>query len=234
MSAQSSMDRPPLSGRRVGDVIDGLCEARYRLWRDVRGNCFSGQETGNMTGQIPDRVVYQEREYALAGIGGQGLFDPTEHGLQVYSITTACWRGYLCEYSVEDDQLFLTALRVGAAAPPDELFGAPVRLGDQAAAYGPIRVRQPFTGGLLLGAGFIEELYVHMGHQPAWKYTEVLELTFDDGRLVAVNDHLQLMARRRAECSTPTPTDPIHPTDPLQPDPWADDLALEHGYSPML
>jgi hypothetical protein len=118
------------------------------------------------------------------------------------------------------------------------LFGASVRLGEEAAEYWPIRVRQPFTGGLLLGAGFIRELYVHMGHQPAWKYTEVLELTFDDGRLTLVHDRSELMGQRRAAKGTATDplpsTDPLHPTDPLQPDPWSDDMALDHGYSPML
>jgi hypothetical protein len=110
----------------------------------------------------------------------------------------------------------------------------------QTAAYRPIRVRQPFTGGLLLGAGFIDALYVHMGHHPAWKYTTVLELTFDDGRLTVVHDRSHLMAQRRAAYTTHTPMDslreanPLHPTDPLAPDPWIDDTALDHGYSPML
>lgn len=193
-----------------------------------------------MTAQISDLVIYQGTQYALTGISGWGLFDPHEHGLQVGMISTGCWRGYLCEYTVEDDQLFLTSLQVGAADPPSELFGARVRLGDDAPQYRPIRARQAFTGGLLLGAGFIWNLYVHMGHQPAWKYTSVLELTFDDGRLAAVHDHSELMAYRRAAhaAHTPTdpldPTDPLHPTDPLAPDPWIDDMALEHGYSPML
>jgi hypothetical protein len=193
-----------------------------------------------MTAQIPDTVVYRRQgRYALAGIGGYGLFDPSEHGLRVGMISTACRRGCLCEYTIEDDQLFLTALELGVAEPPAELFGAQVRRG-QTAAYSPLRVRQPFTGGLLLGAGFLEELYVHMGHQPAWKYTTVLELTFDDGRLAVVQDRSDLMAQRRAAYATHTPMDPLrganplHPTDPLAPDPWIDDTALGHGYSPML
>ena len=192
-----------------------------------------------MTAQMSDIVLTGEGRYALVGISGSGLFDPSEHGLRLGMISTACWRGYVCEYTVEDDQLFLTALELSAAEPPDEIFGAEVRLGETA-EYWPIRVRQPFTGGLLLGAGFIEELYVHMGHQPAWKYTTVLELTFDGGRLTVVHDRSELMAQRRAEYATRTTTDPLpwaaplHQTDPLAPDAWVDDTALDHGYSPML
>ncbi len=193
-----------------------------------------------MTAQIPDTVVYRgETNFALVGICGSGLFDPSEHGLRVGMISTACWRGFLCEYTVEDGQLLLTAVELGVAEPPAELFGAHVYRG-RAAAYRPIRVRQPFTGGLLLGARLIDELYVHMGHQPAWKYTTVLELTFDGGRLAGVHDRSELMAQRRATYATRTPIDPLqgtnppHPTDPLAPDPWVDDPAFDHGYSPML
>jgi hypothetical protein len=32
------------------------------------------------------------------------------------------------------------------------------------------------------------ELYVHMGFQPAWKYRTVLELLFDEGKLVKIRD----------------------------------------------
>jgi hypothetical protein len=139
-------------------------------------------------------------------------------------LSTGCWRGYRCEYTVDDDQLFLTALEVSAADPPGELFGARVRLDGDAPAYSPIRVRQEFTGGLLLGTGFIEDLYVNMGHHPAWKYITVLEFTFDDGQLAAVHDRSELMAQRRAK-GTHAATDPPHQTDPLASDPWTDDTA---------
>jgi hypothetical protein len=198
------------------------------------------RNTEEMTAQIPDTVVYRGHgEYALVGISGYGLFDPGEHGLRVGMIGTACWRGLLREYTVEDGQLFLTALELGVTEPPAELFGAHVRRG-RAAVYRPIQVRQPFTGGLLLGARFIHDLYVHMGHQPAWKYATVLELSFDDGQLASEHDRSELMARRRATYATRTSIDPLqgsnplHPTDPLAPDAWTDDIALAHGYSPML
>lgn len=95
-----------------------------------------------MTAQIPDTVLYGTGRYDLAGVGGYGLFDPGEHGLQVGMISTACWRGFICEYTVEDNQLFLTSLELGGAELPEELFGAPVRRG-RTAEYWPIRVGQP-------------------------------------------------------------------------------------------
>jgi hypothetical protein len=177
-----------------------------------------------MTAQLHDVVVYRKRRYAVTGVVGQGLFDPAEHGLRVQTIHTACWRGYLCEYAVQDNQLFLTALEAGMAEPPGELFGARARLGRAIAAYWPIRVRQPFTGGLLLGAGFIQELYVHMGFAPPWKYRRVLELTFGDGRLLGAEDRSKLVARARIARGAPMPTDPF--------DPWIQTV-FAHRYPPM-
>lgn len=151
-----------------------------------------------MAGQIEDVVVVEGRMYALVGVNGLGLFEPDQHGLQVRMTTTACRRGYVCEYAVDDDGLFLTGLRLGMARPPARLFGADLRVIGSAATYSTLRVPLCFAGGLLLGARPTHDLYGHMGQHPVWNYTEVLELLFDDGRLVAVCDRSELMKQRRA------------------------------------
>jgi hypothetical protein len=151
-----------------------------------------------MTAQVDDVVVFRGHMYALIGVNGRGLFEPGEHGLQVHMMTNACRRGYVCEYAVKDDQLTLIALRLGMAEPPTQLFGADLRFIGSAATYSPIRVPLLFTGGLLLGARFIRDPYAQMGRHPAWKYAEVLELSFSDGRLGEVADHSELTAERRA------------------------------------
>jgi hypothetical protein len=152
-----------------------------------------------VTAQISDQVHYREKVYDLVGIDGYGLFDPADEGLTVRMISTACWRGYICVYRVVDDRLLLTALALGMDSPPDELFGAtPLSNRHGETWYGPIAVPVNFTGGLLLGAGFLRELYVHMGFHPAWKYRCVYELIFDHGRLVAAYDRSEAIAQRRA------------------------------------
>jgi hypothetical protein len=180
-----------------------------------------------MTAQIADSVVYQNRWYDLAGFNGLGLFDPVEEGLRVHAMSTGCWRGYICEFTVEDAGLFLTGLELGLTEPPGELFGARLRRGNWGAEYSPIRVRQPYDGGLLLAAGFVESLYVHMGHHPAWKYANVLELIFDDGSLTAVHDRSELMAQRRAAQGT------LSPKDLRDLDVWID-TTFDRTYPPML
>jgi len=151
-----------------------------------------------MTAQIEDVVVYRGRMYALIGVHGPRLFDPGEHGLQVHMTTPACRRGHVCEYAIDDERLLLTALRLSLAQPPTRLFGADVRMIGSAATYSPVSVPLPFAGRLLLGAGLSHDPDVSPGRHPARRYTEVLELLVDDGRLVAALDCSASVAQRRA------------------------------------
>jgi hypothetical protein len=49
-------------------------------------------------------------------------------------------------------------------------------------------VRVPFSGGLLLGQGFIRTTYVHMGFHPAWKFEKVAELLLEHGGVTSTLD----------------------------------------------
>jgi hypothetical protein len=190
-----------------------------------------------MTAQISDVVVYRRKTHCIAGINGSGLFDPAGHGITPVTISTACWRGYHCTYEVADGTLLLTKLNVGlggedrAAAERGEgpkLFGKVphrytirghsknLRTGEVKTSwessdflYEGLMEVVPFSGGLLLGADFIRELYVHMGYHPAWKYREVHELIFDKGRVVKEADRSAEMAEFRGMVQGPVgPTDP--------------------------
>ena len=70
-------------------------------------------------------------------------------------------------------------------------------------------LREPirFSGGLLLGEGFIEKLYVHMGFHPAWKYKTVREVIFEEGRVTEDLDRSREMKDLRARLTS----------EPLQP-----------------
>jgi hypothetical protein len=188
-----------------------------------------------MTAQISDVVGYRGKPHSIAGINGSGLFDPAEHGIQPVMISTACWRGYRCTYEV-DGSLFLTKVDIGlgegdrALAERGEgprLFGhLPLRYPDEDPTdlerlgassdfyYGGLREVMPFTGGLLLGHGFIRELYVHMGFHPAWKFREVHEVLFERGRVAKEADRSAEMAEFREMMAAR----PLGPTDPGKPE----------------
>lgn len=155
-----------------------------------------------MTAQFPDTIVVGRRRLSIAGVQGEGLFDPHSLGLHPVASCTACWRGYVCHYTVKDAQLVLAELDlslydedgppisgVEPTRPRDGLFDHVYKKLDLAVA---------FTGGLLAGQGFIRELYVHMGFHPAWKYRTVLELVFDGGRLTEQHNVSRKMQDIRA------------------------------------
>ena len=164
-----------------------------------------------MATQASDSVVHRETNYKLARRAGAGLLNVfAALGYRPQGICTACDAGYLAEYSVMDRRLFLSGLRV---EPPGEFyapnhvgelpepFGAPGNRGGLLGVFYYEGLSEPmdFTGGLILGDGFIRDLYFHGGSHPAWKYTQVLELIFDSDVLVEEYDRSASMADYRSQ-----------------------------------
>jgi hypothetical protein len=168
-----------------------------------------------MTAQIADTFRYQGKELTLAGISGAGLFDPADHGLNPKSWSTACWRGYRAHYMVMNEKLTLTTLEVSLTHPRGFHDGTPVRataptingitppilpeseLTRFEYKYKGLDLLIPYSGGLLLASDFIDELYVHMGFHPAWKYRHVHELIFESGVLEEERDVSEKMSAIR-------------------------------------
>ncbi len=181
-----------------------------------------------MTAQIPDEVSYRRRIYDLTAIDGEGLFDPEAYGLQTVSWSSACWRGYTLRYAVRRRKLLLDRFSVSlvdpAANPEDEsaLMTPPSIEGRTPTScrqqvpgycscdYTAMALPIPFTGGLLIGWDFIPELYVHMGFHPAWKFREVHELLFEEGRLIEGIDRSAQMEAIRARGKDPDPPPGVH------------------------
>lgn len=155
-----------------------------------------------MTAQFMDQVHYRDKTYALAGHQGDALFDPRAFGIHPMSSCTACWRGYVCSYALRDNTLFLDAISLSMFGQPP-VFMNVVPMPDNGqfkifdAVYEGLSYPVPFTGGILLADDFIEELYVHMGYHPAWKFRQVYELIFRDGTLIEEADHSESMHKLR-------------------------------------
>ena len=166
-----------------------------------------------MTAQASDRITYRDQEFSLVGWEGAGLFDPAQHGLKPFQVSTGNWVGYLCTYAVADSVLRLERLEIGLGADDRAaslrgegplLFGVRPRLTEQDsyALYENLGQVMAFSGTLTLGADFVWDMYVHMGFHPPWKYRVVWDLTFEAGKLLAETDRSADMARmREAEAS---------------------------------
>lgn len=171
-----------------------------------------------MTAQMSDLVELDGTTFVVAGVVGGPLFDPPSLGIEPSMISTACWRGYVCSYSVADEELTLVELMLGPHSRVAEseisstttLQGRRARRNKSMGTYvfDGLSFRIPFTGGLLVGHGFIRDLYVHMGFHPAWKYEDVRELLFTDGHVDAVQDRSAEMAEARRMIESGAAKDP--------------------------
>jgi hypothetical protein len=171
-----------------------------------------------MTAQIPDRLLIDGQEYAIAAIQGEEPFKPSALGLTTVAAGTACWRGYLCGYRVADGRLVLDrlSLRLGHLGDPTrppppapEINGvSPVVPEDGRslfnAVYENLGLELKFTGRIHAGQDFVTDLYEHMGFAPAWKFRTVRELVVERGVVTQNRDVSQEMARLRREMTNGT------------------------------
>ena len=155
-----------------------------------------------MTAQISDNFLLDQTEYVLAGISGKELFSPQAFGLTPVASCTACWRGYQAVFTILKEQLHLHTLSLNVK--DDNELPA---LGNATAEridshfltwrYEQADVAMDYTGGLLLGQDLIRKLSVHMGFQKVWKYERVVELIFENGRLIRRLDQSAKIAEIR-------------------------------------
>lgn len=163
-----------------------------------------------MTAQIDDYFLYDDHAYSVAGISAGSLFDPAILDIHPMGSSTACWRGYYVEYGLVGRHLTVINLHanfyeegegyqrmqgpaINGIVPTDLL----PECGGFNNHYEKINFHLEYSGGLLLADGFIEELYVHMGYQSAWKYERVRELVFENGILIKDHDRSEKMAQIR-------------------------------------
>ncbi len=155
-----------------------------------------------MTAQIPDALLLNDQRLSLVGVNGGGLFEPSAFGMHPFSRITSCWRGFVSEYKIVQDNFLLHRLQINLDGE------APLVNGVQSLApeggifnhvYEALDLPVAFTGNLLAAGDFIQELYVHMGFHPAWKYRKVFELVLNEGGVLETRDVSERMEEIRRE-----------------------------------
>jgi hypothetical protein len=159
-----------------------------------------------MTAQVPDTILIDNKPYAIAGIEGDEIFTPQSFGISPGPANTACWRGYVCQYKIENELLLLDELQVSIIKVEGEgketkyirqtgpqINGVEPKFAEgkflsSGNLYENLNLPIPFSGSLQAGDGFIRELYVHMGFHPAWKYETVLEIKCENGKVTSIED----------------------------------------------
>jgi hypothetical protein len=153
-----------------------------------------------MTAQIPDSFLLQDQKFSIVGVNGMGLFDPHAYNMNPLPRITSCWRGYVCTYRSQSNKFLLETLQVnlGDEGLPINGISAlfdPKNTFDN--IYKDLNLHVDFTGGVLVAHGFLQQLYVHMGFHPAWKYETVFELILSQGYVLDTRDVSGKMAELR-------------------------------------
>lgn len=153
-----------------------------------------------MTAQMSDSFRMDDRKLSVVGVNGSGLFNPSDYNMQPLPRITSCWRGYVCIYKTIQDELCLDSLSVNLDHAGPAINGIDPVFSHQAMfnnTYNDLHLPMDFTGGMLIAQGFIQQLYVHMGFHPAWKYESVFELSISHGHVLEIKDVSQEMAELR-------------------------------------
>lgn len=205
-----------------------------------------------MTAQIGDIYKYEKKEFTIVALSSAMPFDPKNFGMESHPSSTACYRGYWCEYAIENDELFLKDLYLfnvedkypplnGVEVSPQEFveyecytgsekkcekITSPAHFGHR--VYKDVNLPIPYTGKILLGDGFMQEYYIHMGFQRGWAYEKLIELVFEEGILLECND-LSHIAKAQREAMKKADRGPRHPYGRNIPKSVEDSFSLDHA-----
>jgi hypothetical protein len=139
-----------------------------------------------MTGQIHDTFKYKKKNCDISGIENPDKFFHFEKlGISPTPTSSACWRGYIACFTINDDNLLvlkhLNTNNGNVAGRIPEINGkAPDEI--------------PHMG---LADEYTYDRYVHMGFQSPLSYKIVFELGFENGVLIRETNLSKLAKAQR-------------------------------------
>ncbi|MHA1242097.1 MAG: hypothetical protein ACTSQU_15155 [Promethearchaeota archaeon] len=172
-----------------------------------------------MTGQIPDKLIYNKSSYSIVGLKGEGLPSPLDFSLEPVSPHTANWRGFIMTYKITENCLCVQEMNISVKdlkkKPPliDGVNPETKKEGVIHLLYKNLKLKTQFTGKLLIAKDFIDSMYVHMGFQSPISFKSVIELKFSDGTLIKVTNFSEIMKKYRKRNAT---DGKLGPTENLQ------------------
>jgi len=197
----------PDNGTQKSDIIG------QRFWTTL--NYEPRIQEVVMTAQADDRIFYNDYEYRISAVQyPQALFDIKSLGISPIWESTACYRGYEATFSVLEGSLVLKSLDTnngnnGSAKPvvingflPDVINPNSVNedfIDFRLWRYRDINLPIPYTGSILISDNFIDDRYVHGGHQSVINHDTVIKLKVVDGSLIEekdISDYIAYLRKR--------------------------------------
>lgn len=150
-----------------------------------------------MTMQIKESFYHSDSKHTIVSCSAPLEFHPAKYGLKPVPYTTACHKGYWCNYALQGKQFILRDLFIHTdndMYPP--IFNC-VAVFDQDFPHTHSRHRvykdlcypTNYTGKILIGTKEVPTYYIDGIWGIPWSYKELKELVFDQGVLIAEIDH---------------------------------------------
>ena len=149
-----------------------------------------------MTAQVGDKFFMKGKNYSIVAMTTPLEFHPSKLGITPQYVTTACWAGFWCVYNVTEEGIFLKDLYVNSKDDNYPKIEGIDAIEEEPNSYSymghhlykNLNMKIDYTGKILVGRNFINEYYIHMGYQRPWAYEVLIELVFENGKLIEKND----------------------------------------------
>lgn len=162
-----------------------------------------------MSSFVHERIEFEGEEYAIAAQSGGKLFNPFDWGFVTLPIAQSF--GCHCYYLLEKGQLVMDSADIfdrrgkypdinGVSGELEEPHDIACYEGNlnwsvehdfqdtRYRIYENIGLNIPYTGKILAGQGLCKELFEELGYQKPYAFGKLIELYFDDGKLVKAID----------------------------------------------
>jgi len=153
-----------------------------------------------MTAQITDTFIFKDEIYSLIGITGDKLIHPSQFGMEPVILHTACYKGFYSTYELTDSSMILRKMTLRERQNNYRVIeGNKPIIKDYIATYYDLNIVVLFTGKIRLAKDFVEKLYVHMGYQKATAFETVVDISLENGKVLAINDRSEEVAEKRGQ-----------------------------------
>ena len=138
-----------------------------------------------MSHQMTDPFYWEQEAWVFLGAEDvYALFDPERYGLQPTAPCTACWKGFIVQFSIQEGQLFLDRVAAhceNGVYPP--INGVTPVADGMFHEYRDIRLPLAYSGTIVVGR-HLDPMYSYSAFTGPYAYETTYELTIRDGKLV--------------------------------------------------
>ena len=143
-----------------------------------------------MTMQAPDPFIWNNEKWTFLGADNvYTLFDPKEYGLYPEMISTACYKGFIVTFRLDDSQLVLDELCVYCGDNPYPAINGIEAVADTFGMhlYKNISLKLSYSGVITIGKN-MGKRFIGRAFIGPHAYEKTYELKFKNGELIDKKD----------------------------------------------